>query len=255
MFQNAFSFDGRIRRLEYGISFIVYVVAQTFVMAMIKSDIPFSILAFIPLFWFLWAQGSKRSHDLGHSGWFQLIPFYALWLIFIKGDDGINIYGLSPRPQTKLSDFNKEQFPKEENSLAFNKNSNGIMKLFTKINILIPLLINIIAMFSVDRYFDEYWVIFVMDAAIIWLYIFAIVFVNRYYKVLDFLESAVSQGTLRLILVVNVLIPSIIRILTWDLNNNDSSFLYCLSYSLSMLLVWSFTAIILWIYKGYKDCK
>jgi len=224
-------------------------------MAMIKSDIPFSILVFIPLLWFLWAQGSKRSHDLGHSGWFQLIPFYILWLIFVKGDDGINVYGLSPRLHAKLSVFNKEKFQNEENSLAFSKNSNGIMQLFIKINILIPLLVNIIAMCSVDGYFDEYWAIFVMDAAIIWLCIFAIVFVSRYYKVFELLESTVSQGTLRLILVVNVLIPSAIRILTWDVKNNDNSFLYCLSYSLSMLLVWSFTAIILWVYRGYKTGK
>jgi len=55
-------------------------------------------LAYIPMLWFLWAQGAKRCHDIGHSGWYQIIPFYMLWMIFAKGEEGIqNKYGVNPK--------------------------------------------------------------------------------------------------------------------------------------------------------------
>jgi uncharacterized membrane protein YhaH (DUF805 family) len=43
----------------------------------------------------------RRSHDLGHSGWFALIaliPFVGLYLIFKKGSPDANKYGPAPNP-------------------------------------------------------------------------------------------------------------------------------------------------------------
>jgi uncharacterized membrane protein YhaH (DUF805 family) len=99
MFNNPFSFDGRIRRTEYGLSMILYFVAYAILFAVVASDRDFSILfiAMIPMLWFLWAQGAKRCHDLGNSGWWQLIPFYPLWLIFQDGQIGVNQYGENPK--------------------------------------------------------------------------------------------------------------------------------------------------------------
>lgn len=43
------------------------------------------------------AQACKRSHDLGRSGWWQLVPFYGIALLFWPGDSGSNEYGENPK--------------------------------------------------------------------------------------------------------------------------------------------------------------
>lgn len=101
MFQNPFSFEGRIRRTEYGLSFIIYAVIAGIINIIIAAgqgdDNAFMMIAYFPMLWFLWAQGAKRCHDLGNNGWWQLIPFYTLWLIFQDGQPGLNQYGENPK--------------------------------------------------------------------------------------------------------------------------------------------------------------
>jgi uncharacterized membrane protein YhaH (DUF805 family) len=102
MFTCVFSFNGRIGRLEYTITFIAYqIIVRTFNSYMMHNPISFEeaigvYLTLAVLFWITLAQGAKRCHDVGHSGWFQLVPFYFLWLIFSKGDTKKNKYGSSP---------------------------------------------------------------------------------------------------------------------------------------------------------------
>ena len=105
MFKNPFSFDGRIRRLEYGLSNVIYFVAVCivagFLMAFgdprgLVTNIVM-LLLWIPLAWFMLAQGAKRCHDRNNSGWWQIIPFYTLWMLFANGDIGVNDYGENPK--------------------------------------------------------------------------------------------------------------------------------------------------------------
>ena len=103
MFKRPFSFNGRIRRTEYWISFIIFFVWNLITDIMMKTPDPslgsslFVLISFIPMFWFLLAQNTKRCHDRGNSGWYQLIPFYALILLFGEGDKGNNEYGNNPK--------------------------------------------------------------------------------------------------------------------------------------------------------------
>jgi uncharacterized membrane protein YhaH (DUF805 family) len=108
MFSNSFSFEGRIRRLEYGLSIIIY-FAASFIIGLILGATVYSngmsveedkwilYVSLIPVYWFGLAQGSKRCHDRGNSGWYQIIPFYGLWMAFAEGDNGINEYGPNPK--------------------------------------------------------------------------------------------------------------------------------------------------------------
>lgn len=104
MFKNPFSFNGRIRRTEYGISFIIYVIIALPIRLAIETDPSKAILGLIliPVLWFLWAQGAKRCHDRGNSGWYQIIPFYFLWLLFGEGEVDENGYGTNPKEVASL---------------------------------------------------------------------------------------------------------------------------------------------------------
>ena len=128
MFKNPFSFEGRIRRTEFGISFIIYVVVGTFINLFIESskDAGFFRLAFIPMAWFLWAQGAKRCHDIGNSGWYQLIPFYIFWLLFQDGEMVTNQYGENPKGIQNVSySSNSIQTQTNTNQQQINQTTSG----------------------------------------------------------------------------------------------------------------------------------
>ena len=107
MFQNSFSFDGRIRRTEYGLSFIIFAFVRT-IIGLIAAGIVsnpreaggtflLSLVLSSPALWFFYAQGAKRCHDVGSNGWYQLIPFYVFYMIFAEGDKEDNEYGSNPK--------------------------------------------------------------------------------------------------------------------------------------------------------------
>jgi len=102
MFSNPFSFHGRIRRLEYGLSVIIIYVYAVMIGVFLDSSNSDSagvlyLILLIPLYWFAWAQGAKRCHDRDNSGWYQIIPFYGLWMLFADGDPYENDYGPDPK--------------------------------------------------------------------------------------------------------------------------------------------------------------
>lgn len=108
MFNKPFSFEGRIRRSEYGLSYsltLVLTYVAYFMCEAMAIGNPGTEQTFLAIYlivcaiinWFCYAQGSKRCHDMGRSGWWQLIPFYFLWMLFQEGDAETNMYGPSPK--------------------------------------------------------------------------------------------------------------------------------------------------------------
>ncbi|HRH59032.1 MAG TPA: TIR domain-containing protein [Chitinophagaceae bacterium] len=112
MFQNIFSFNGRIRRTEYGLSLLIYCVIYFLLYLIVRLKVRYlysydkepsatEIISFIITAviaaWFLLAQGAKRCHDFSKSGWYQLIPFFSFVLPFIDGEPNANEYGQNPK--------------------------------------------------------------------------------------------------------------------------------------------------------------
>jgi uncharacterized membrane protein YhaH (DUF805 family) len=98
MFSSPFSFDGRIRRTEYGISLIIFVIVRAFVdSGLAEAEVLTIFITYIPMLWFIWAQSAKRCHDIGNNGWWQLVPLYVLWMLFRNGQPGLNKYGVNPK--------------------------------------------------------------------------------------------------------------------------------------------------------------
>lgn len=101
-----FSFNGRVGRIAYLVAafggFFILCL-PIIILRVLGADIDAAFEGKImsPLFgiWYLFycyiaiMVGTKRCHDLGHSGWFQIIPFYGLFMLFAAGDDDENEYG------------------------------------------------------------------------------------------------------------------------------------------------------------------
>lgn len=116
MFKAPFSFEGRIRRTEYGLSYLIYLVFSVpfnLYFNINNNEEPSGVLLIIflllliPLVWFMLAQGAKRCHDRGNSGWFQIIPFYSLWMLFADSDHGPNEYGPNPKGEGNYNSINE----------------------------------------------------------------------------------------------------------------------------------------------------
>lgn len=92
MLKQLFSFNGRIGRFEYRTTFILYFF-NNWLFILVDEQQHAGLFAFIlallilPFSWILLAQGAKRCHDFGVNGWYQIIPFYFLIMLFRKGKD------------------------------------------------------------------------------------------------------------------------------------------------------------------------
>lgn len=119
MFRNPFSFKGRIRRREFGISLIIYYLSLIALGIILRStpqnNSQFLIIAcFIPAVWFIFAQGFKRSHDINRSGAWIFVPFFIFWLLIADGNPDANKYGDDPKGRgRKLIDELLADVPEE----------------------------------------------------------------------------------------------------------------------------------------------
>ena len=94
-----FSFHGRAKRSEYWLVNLPIAILGR--MSYLIPDDAFENLAVsisviiiaILMVWIGVATNTRRCHDLGHNGFWQFIPFYAIWMGFVEGDAGDNEYG------------------------------------------------------------------------------------------------------------------------------------------------------------------
>ena len=86
-------FEGRARRKEYWYFFLFVMVAHFATLRLPPVNAICTLITFIPGI----AVACRRMHDVGKSGWFQLIPFYNLYLYCCDSEPSDNKYG----PQVK----------------------------------------------------------------------------------------------------------------------------------------------------------
>lgn len=112
---NIFSFaTGRIRRTEYGLSWIlvevfhiVLFIPLVFIAEIFEEEFGETFIGFFGIillilvvlrFAFLLIQSVKRCHDFNESGWLCIIPIYnPFWLLFAEGTRGKNRFGEDPK--------------------------------------------------------------------------------------------------------------------------------------------------------------
>lgn len=132
MFRTFIAWNGRIRRLEYAIYFVVCVFIASFARTMERrayfsdDDSDWWLWWFVDMVaWLLLIiAATKRSHDTGSSGWNILIPFYGFILLFKRGDKGINKYGSNPkRPYADQID---ELLRQDEDNRGSGEMLNGV---------------------------------------------------------------------------------------------------------------------------------
>ncbi|MEC9381887.1 MAG: DUF805 domain-containing protein [Thermodesulfobacteriota bacterium] len=86
-------FEGRARRKEYWYFFLFLLIVHFLTLRLPAINGICSLITLVPSI----AVACRRMHDVGKSGWFQLIPFYNLYLFCCDSEPSANKYG----PQVK----------------------------------------------------------------------------------------------------------------------------------------------------------
>ncbi len=77
-------FKGRSTRFQYNSFFIFFIVVDVFTSLVNPRATTLNSLILIILLVPLVACQIRRSHDVGKSGWWILVPFYSIYLMFKK---------------------------------------------------------------------------------------------------------------------------------------------------------------------------
>ena len=75
-------FKGRSTRIQYNSFLFFYIMVDFFINLINPNLTTLNFMIVVVLFVPLLACQIRRSHDVGKSGWWILIPFYSVYLMF-----------------------------------------------------------------------------------------------------------------------------------------------------------------------------
>ena len=94
-----FDFKGRTKMMDFWMFLVVYIIINfllSIVDMLLAAVLHFTILSSLfqlAMICPLLGIGARRMHDLGKSGWFQIIPLYNLYLWAQAGQKEANKWG------------------------------------------------------------------------------------------------------------------------------------------------------------------
>ena len=88
-FLNYANFEGRASRPM----FWWWVLFSTIVGLVVSESDALSLLVNLALLMPSLSVGARRMHDIGRSGWWQIVPLYNIYLAVQPGDPAMNSYG------------------------------------------------------------------------------------------------------------------------------------------------------------------
>ena len=95
-FLNYANFNGRADRPM----FWWWVLFTTILGLLVSGDDTLSLVVNLAVLLPSLSVGARRMHDIGRSGWWQIVPFYNIYLACQPGAQGMNSYG-PPAPPLK----------------------------------------------------------------------------------------------------------------------------------------------------------
>ena len=75
-------FKGRSNKLQYNSMLLFYILVDLFINLVNPNAQYLNLFIIALLFVPMLACQIRRSHDCGRSGWWVLVPFYSLYLMF-----------------------------------------------------------------------------------------------------------------------------------------------------------------------------
>jgi uncharacterized membrane protein YhaH (DUF805 family) len=107
-------FAGRMSRGDYwstGIFMLVLFLVFAFFSVLVSEYLSAVLgkllmaVAYLAAMFFGLHCHAKRCHDIGVSGWLQLVPLFGLVLLFKGGDKGPNDWGPDPLEEDRINDL------------------------------------------------------------------------------------------------------------------------------------------------------
>lgn len=104
---NYFNFKGRARRKEFwmfGLCYMGVLIAGGVCQRLLAIPHFYNVLTLLMAIPSI-SVTVRRMHDVGKSGWYQLIPIYSFILMCSEGDRGSNNYGPDPKGDSSFTNI------------------------------------------------------------------------------------------------------------------------------------------------------